>query len=97
MIESDDDLNSGDCQLTVLAELTEQITCRLEAGDRIPAGGCLSDDPVCDGLVRQLLPTLRKIISAGEKIGRDDRVLRGPQWNKKVTRSANPDVEVPES
>ena len=67
-----------------LAELTEEITRRIEAGDTV-TGNDLGDDPDHIGTIRQLLPTLRTIVAFGDQVVREQssrpRLLKKPKEN----------------
>ena len=54
-----------------LAELTEEISRRLESGEPVN-GGDLGDDPETAGPIRQLLPALRTMVSLGEQVAREE-------------------------
>ncbi len=65
-----DDSGEGEDAL-VLAELTETVTRRIEAGEPV-TGDDLGDDPACAGPIGGLLPTLRAMVSLGDQIARED-------------------------
>ena len=66
----------------MLAELTEEITRRLEAGEPVN-GDDLGDNPACAGPIRQLLPTLRTMVSLGEQVAREEGSRTRLQKKKK--------------
>ena len=72
--------------VAVLAELTEEITRRLEAGEPVN-GDDLGDNPACAGPIRQLLPTLRTMVSLGEQVAREEGSRTRLQKKKKGTPS----------
>ena len=59
-----------------LAELSEQITRRLQAGDPVEADDFLDRYPSCSAPIRGLLPTLRELAELGRSISRDRRARR---------------------
>ena len=69
MINHDDDVQPSSEEVAVLAELTEEITRRLEAGEPVE-DDCLGDNHACAGPIRKLLPTLQTMVSLGEQIAR---------------------------
>jgi hypothetical protein len=72
MIDGHDDLQRGGEDVAMLAKLTEEITCRLESGEPISGGNCMEENPASAGPIRQLLPTLRTMVSLGEQIDREE-------------------------
>lgn len=67
---------TGDDEGSPLAELSEQITRKLQAGDPVEAGDFLERYPACSTPIRRLLPTLRELAELGRSISRDRRARR---------------------
>ena len=59
-----------------LAELSEQITRRLQAGDPVEADDFLDRYPSCSAPIRGLLPTLRELAELGRSVSRGRRARR---------------------
>ncbi len=94
MSDRDDDGPAGN-DILADADRIEEITCRLEAGDPVTAGD-LGDDPDPAGTIRQLLPTLRAMVSLGEQVTRDEGLRTRSRKIRKSALSlldATPDVE----
>jgi hypothetical protein len=78
-----------------LADLIEELTRRIEAGDPV-TGGELGDDPDYIGTIRQLLPTLRTMVSLGNLVLREDRSRTRVQSKTNETRASLLDA-IPEA
>jgi hypothetical protein len=72
MIQDDDDFEPGDDEISLLAELTEEITSRLESGEPLEGLNGVHKSVDCPGQIAQLLPTLRTLVSLGEQTARED-------------------------
>ena len=83
MTDHDRRYPAGSEDVAVLAELTEEITRRLEAGEPVN-GDDLGDNPDCAGPIRQLLPTLRTMVSLGEQVAREEGSRTRLQKKKKA-------------
>ena len=96
MTDPDDDGGPTNEDDQALAELTDEISRRLESGEPV-TGGDLGDDPNCAGPIRQLLPALRTMVALGELVAREEGSRTRLQKKKKRTPSSfsdtNPDVE----
>ncbi len=86
MIDPDDDVNPAGDDLLADADLAEEITCRLEAGDPVTLGD-LGDDLDRADTIRQLLPTLQAMVSLGEHVARDEGSQTWLQGKNKRERS----------
>ena len=96
MIDPDDEFSPATDDVLALAELTEEISRRLESGEPL-SGGDLGDDPECAGPIRQLLPALRSMVSLGEQVAREEGSRTRSQKKKQRTSSpfldTNPEPE----
>jgi hypothetical protein len=90
MTDHDEDICSASDEVDMVAELTEEITRRLEAGEPLN-GDDLGDNPACAGPVRQLLPTLRTMLSLGEQVAREEGSRARSKMKKKRPSSSFPD------
>ncbi len=81
-----DDALPGD-EDPALAELTEEVARRLESGEPVN-GGDLGENPSYAGDIRQLLPTLRTIVSLGEQVARVEAMRT--RVRKTVTHPRSP-------
>jgi hypothetical protein len=86
MIEHDEDDQPSD-ELLKLAELAEQVTQRIQAGEPENGDGGIAINPDSVSPIRELLPTLRAMISAGEPIAGEQR-LNGRTQRKKTRQSS---------
>ena len=64
-------MHSPSDDIDMLAALTDEMTRRLESGDPISVAEGMEQNPACAGPIRQLLPTLRAMVSLGEQIARE--------------------------
>ena len=85
MTDPDDEVSPASDDVLALAELTEEISRRLESGDPVN-GGDLGDDPETAGPIRQLLPALRSMVSLGEQVAREEGSRTRSQKKKKEHR-----------
>lgn len=70
-----EDQNAGrSTDLTELAEITEEITRRLESGDPLSLDECVGTNTPRFGSIRHILPTLQTIVSIGELIAREQGI-----------------------
>jgi hypothetical protein len=67
-----------------LAELTEEITRRLQAGETFDAEAYVAQHPDCAGPIRDLLPTMHDLVELGRA------VARGRQGGPRSDRSHSP-------
>jgi hypothetical protein len=54
-----------------LAELTEEITRRLLAGEAFDADAYVAQHPDCAGPIRDLLPTMHHLVELGRIVARE--------------------------
>ena len=90
VIDPDDEITPTSDDEVALADLTEEISRRLESGE-IVNGDDLGDDPGTAGPIRQLLPALRTMVSLGDQVARErerERGLAEPGYKKKGKRPA---------
>ncbi len=96
MIDHDDDASPATDDVLALAELTGEISRRLESGEPV-TGGDLGDNPETAVPLRELLPTLRTMVSLGKQVAREEGSRTRLQKKKKRTSSSfsdtNPEVE----
>jgi hypothetical protein len=95
MKERGADMPARDEDVGALAELAEEMTCRLETGEPVTAGD-LGSNAKSAGAIRQLLPTLRAMVSLGEQIIREEGSRVRSRKKKEMSSSfadTNPDVE----
>jgi hypothetical protein len=96
MIDPDEDVSPFSDDVLALAELTEEISRRLESGEPVD-GSDLGDNPESAGPIRQLLPALRTMVSLGEQVVREEGSRIRSKRKKKRTSSspldAIPEVE----
>lgn len=71
MADDVDELESDDPEIISLAQLTEEVTRRLESGESVNAAECLTTTAADTGPIRELLPTLQAMVSLGEQIARE--------------------------
>jgi hypothetical protein len=87
MIGPEDGCNRrGDDDLA-LAELTEEISRRLESGEPVIADE-LGENPDSVGSIRQLLPALRAMVSLSDQIAHDEGARARSQKKQKRTLSS---------
>jgi hypothetical protein len=55
---------------TTLAELTEEITRRLQSGESVEAAAYAKQHPEWVGPISELLPTLHELVDLGRSVGR---------------------------
>jgi hypothetical protein len=67
MIDPDDHAIPTNDEVVALAELINEISSRLEAGDTVE-GAELGADPNTFGVIRQLLPTVRTMVALADRI-----------------------------
>jgi len=83
MTDDHDDFQQSEEDVAALAKLTEEITCRLEAGEPFTVRDCMEENPASAGPIRQLLPTLRTMVSLGEQVAREEDSRTRLQRKKK--------------
>jgi hypothetical protein len=71
-----------------LAELTEQITLRLQAGERVLAEDYITRYPDWAGPIRRLFPAVRDLVRLGRTVAgeRDGAPVAGPPSSDSETR-----------
>jgi hypothetical protein len=82
MIDDNEDEPMSE-DVSELAELAEEITRRIEAGEPLNGDGITGMDPARVTRIRALLPTLHAIVAAGEQIAREDGAIARVQRKKK--------------
>jgi hypothetical protein len=90
MIDPDDDVCPISEEELALAELTEEISRRLESGDPVN-GGDLGENQARARGIRQLLPALRTMVTLGEQVAREERSQT--QTNKKNKRTSSSSLD----
>jgi len=83
MTDDHGDVSPVSEDVLALAKLTDEITSRLEAGEPVHGDDCIEENPACAGPIRQLLPTLRTMVSLGEQIVREEGSRTRSQRKKK--------------
>ncbi len=73
-----------DEEVSDLAELAEEITRRIEAGDPLNAEGMIGQDLARVTQIRELLPTLHAMVATGAQIAREDGTRARLQSQKKT-------------
>ncbi len=73
MIDHDDDRPMVALEDAALAELTEEITCRLEAGEPIHSLNDREPFPAWAAPVKELLPLLQDLVEVGRIVTREQR------------------------
>ncbi len=95
MIDPEDEINPATDDVLVLAELTEEVSRRLESGESVN-GGDLGDNAGSSGAIRQLLPTLRTMVALGDQVAREEGSRTRSQKKKEKMSSfldTNSEVE----
>jgi hypothetical protein len=75
----------------VLADLTEQITRRLQEGEEVELEACARSDPRCAGPIRRLFPVLRLLASLKRAIEPRD-VKRPPSVSPRSSEETPPSI-----
>ncbi len=79
MTEGSDSSGRGDETNPLLAELTEEITRRLQAGEVIEPDAYAAQHPDCAGTLRELLPTMEHLIELGRTVARESQAESHPE------------------
>jgi hypothetical protein len=70
MNDHEEHILAGNDPDPVLLELTEQITRRLQAGERVDAGDVVLRYPQWAGEIRKLLPTMHDLVDYARAVDR---------------------------
>jgi hypothetical protein len=82
-MNSDDDTVSAGDDIGVLAEITEQITRRLESGEPIGEDERVAVHAARADSILGLLPTLRTMVSLGEAMAHEGADRKWPHMKSK--------------
>ena len=79
MTEQSDTQGQGAETNPRLAELTDEITRRLQAGEVIDAEAYAALHPDCAGTIRELLPTMHQLIELGRTVAHESQSESQPE------------------
>ncbi len=71
MIDRGRGLGVGADSDPTLAELTEEITRKLQSGEIVDIEAYADSHPQCAGSIRELLPTMHKLVELGKAVTSD--------------------------
>jgi hypothetical protein len=83
-------------ELNLWADIAEELTRRIEAGDAVSVESCVDEFAVDPARVKQFLPTLTTMVRLGEQLAREQgsRNRLKPKINRNSPPSLNPNPDV---